>query len=144
MTRFTKSMTKSMTTAAAVLMVTAGVASAQNTMKAEVPFAFSVGNKVIEAGTIRVRFSSDAGKMLIVDNYATKQAYIALPKSIGDAPKSWVESGQAKLAFDCSTGTCALARVWRGEGSAIDLSGPRTRSGDVHLTEIVMKPDKGD
>ena len=144
MTRFTKSMT----TAAAVLLVTvgvtAGVASAQNTMKAEVPFAFSVGNKVIEAGTIRVRFNSDSGKMLIVDNYATKQVYIALPKLIGDAPKSWVESGQAKLAFDCSTGTCVLARAWRGEGSAIDLYSPKTRSGDVHLTEIVMKPDKGD
>ena len=140
MTRFTKSMM----TAAAVLMVTAGVASAQNTMKAEVPFAFSVGNKMIDAGTIRVRFSSDNVKLLIVNNYATRQTYIALPKVVGDAPKSWVASGQAKLAFDCSTGTCALTRAWRGEGSAIDLYGPRTRSGDVHLTEIVMKPDKGD
>jgi hypothetical protein len=144
MTRLTKSVTKAMTTAAAVLLVTAGVASAQSTMKAEVPFAFTVNNKVIEPGTIRVRFSGQSVKLLFVDNFDTKQSYIAMPQSSADAPKDWVESGQAKLAFDCSSGTCVLARVWRGEGSAYDVYRPKTRSGDVHLTEIVMKPDKGD
>ena len=137
-------LTKSMTTAAAVLLVSAGVASAQSTMKSEVPFAFTVGNKVIEPGTIRVRISGENAKLLLVDNFVTKQSYIAMPKSHGDAPKNWVESGQARLAFDCSTGTCALARVWQGQGNAYDVYRPKTRSGDVHLTEIVMKPDKGD
>ena len=144
MTRLTRSISRSMTTAAAVLLVTAGVASAQSTMKAEVPFAFTVGNKVIEPGTIGVRFRGENVKLLLVDNFATKQSYIAMPKSYGDAPRNWVESGQARLAFDCSTGTCALARVWQGQGSAYDVYRPRTRSGDVHLTEIVMKLDKGD
>ena len=131
-------------TAAVVLMITAGVASAQSTMKAEVPFAFTVGNKVIDAGTIRVRFSGENVKLLLVDNFATKQAYLAMPKSYGDAPKNWVESGQARLLFDCSTGTCTLAQVWQGQGSVYNVYRPGTRSGDVHLTEIVMKLDKGD
>lgn len=144
MTRLTKSMTKSMTTAAAVLLVSAGIASAQSTMKADVPFAFTVGNKVMEPGTIRVRLVSENSLALIVNNQATHESYVALPKSVGEAPKDWVESGLAKLGFDCSEGTCVLARVWRGTGYAYELHGPRTRHGEVHLTEIAMKPDKGD
>ena len=96
-----KRLTNSMATAAAVLMVTAGVASAQNLMKAEVPFAFSVGNKVMEPGTIRVRlFDGPTGSgPITVNNSATQRTYVVLPKSEGDAPKQWIKSGQAKLAF---------------------------------------------
>src|SRR5213593_1034654 len=46
--------TTCMTTAAAALMITAGIASAQTSMKAEVPFAFSVGSKVAEPGTYQM------------------------------------------------------------------------------------------
>ena len=144
MTRLTKSMSQTMTTAAAVLLVTAGVASAQSTMKAEVPFAFTVGNKVMEPGTIRVRLVSENSMALIVNNQATHESYMALPKSVGNAPKNWAESGLPKLGFDCSEGTCILARVWRGTGYTYELHGPKTRHGEVHLTEIALKADKGD
>ena len=141
-----KRLTNSMATAAAVLMVTAGVASAQNLMKAEVPFAFSVGNKVMEPGTIRVRLldGHTAKGAITVNNYATRRTYIVLPKSEGDAPRQWIESGQAKLAFDCTSGACILVRAWSGAGRAYEFYGPKTRSGEVQLTEIVMKPDKGE
>jgi hypothetical protein len=148
MTRLTKSMSKSMTTAAAVLLVTllvtAGVASAQSTMKAEVPFAFTVGNKVMEPGTIRVRLVNENSIALIVNNQATHESYIVLPASVGEAPRQWTESGLAKLGFECTEGSCTLVRVWRGTGYAYGLHGPKTRNGEVHLTEIAMKPDKGD
>jgi hypothetical protein len=137
-------LTKIMTTASAVLMVTAGVASAQSTMKAEVPFAFTVGNKVMEPGTIRVRLVSENSMALIVKNDAANEGYVVLPASVSDAPKKWIESGYAKLGFDCTEGTCVLARVWRGTGYAYELHGPKARHGEVHLTEITMKPDKGD
>jgi hypothetical protein len=134
-----------MTTAAAALMMTAGVASAQQSlMKAEVPFAFSVGNKVMEPGTIRVRLLGGHSVAMIVNNFDANRSYIVLPKSIGDAPKKWIASGEPKLGFDCSTGACILVRVWSGQGSAYQLHGPKTRGGEVLLTEIVMKPDKGD
>jgi hypothetical protein len=74
---------------------------------------------------------------MIVSNYDAKRAYIALPKSVGDAPKNWVASGAAKIAFDCSTGACMLAKVWYGEGLAYEFYGPKTRSGETLLTEIV-------
>jgi hypothetical protein len=142
-----KRLTNSMATAAAVLMVTAGVASAQQSLlKAEVPFAFSAGNKVMEPGTIRVRpLGGNIGRAaVIVNNYDAKHSYIVLAMSVGDAPAKWIASGQPRLGFDCTTGACILARVWYGEGYAYQLYGPKTRSDEVLLTEIVMKPDRGD
>ena len=140
-----KRFTKYMTTAAAVLMATAGVASAQGVMKAEVPFAFHVGSKVMEPGTIRVRMIGNTGnESMIVNNYDAKRAYIVLPEAPRDAPKNWVASGMPRLGFDCSTGACVLAKVWYGEGYAYDFYGPKTKSGETLLTEIVMTPDKAD
>jgi hypothetical protein len=138
-----KRLTNCMTTAAAVLMVTAGVASAQTALKAEVPFAFHVGGRVMEPGTIRVRLSGGGFGSMIVSNFAAKRSYIVLPKSAGDAPKKWIASGEARMSFDCSTGTCSLVRVWAGEGHAYQLYGPKTRGGETLLTEIVMKADNG-
>jgi hypothetical protein len=139
-----KRLTNCMTTAAAVLMVTAGVASAQTLLKAEVPFAFHVGGRVMEPGTIHVRLNRGNAAIVTVHNFATKRSYIVLPKSTGDAPRKWIASGEPRLGFDCSTGTCILAQVWSGEGRAYQFYGPKTRAGETLLTEIVMKPDKGD
>ena len=141
-----KRLTNCTLTAAAVLLVTAGVASAQTIMKAEVPFAFSVGNKVMEPGTIRVGLLSmnSGSPAIVVNNHDAKRSYIVLPKSNGDAPKKWIESGEPKLGFDCSTGACVPVQVLNGRGTAYTVHGPRTRSGETLLTEIVMKPDKAE
>src|SRR5271169_7243199 len=78
-----KRITNYVTTAAAVLIMTAGVASAQSIMKAEVPFAFHVGSNVMEPGTIRVRVTSEtAYSALIVNNFEAKRTYVVLPKSV--------------------------------------------------------------
>jgi hypothetical protein len=141
-----KRLTNLIATAAAALIVTAGVASAQNVLKAEVPFAFHVGNNVMEPGTIHVRTLSgiSGGRVILVNNYAARRSYIVLPRLVGDAPKSWVASGDPKLAFDCSTGVCVLAQFWTGQGYAYSFHGPKTKAGETMLTEIVMKPDKAD
>ena len=133
------------TTAAAVLIATAGVASAQNTLKAEVPFAFHVGSNVMEPGTIRIQVMSrqTGNQALVVSNSDTKRSYIVLPKSTGDAPKNWLASGVPKLGFDCSSGTCILAKAWNGEGYAYEFYHPKTKGGETLLTEIVMMPDRG-
>src|SRR5450755_3647986 len=74
-----KRLTNCMTTAAAVLMVTAGVASAQTLLTAEVPFAFHVGGRVMEPGTIHVRLNRGNAAIVTVHNFATKRSYIVLP-----------------------------------------------------------------
>ena len=140
-----KRITNYVTTAAAVLIATAGVASAQNTLKAEVPFAFHVGSNVMEPGTIRLQVMSrqTGNQALVVSNSDTKRSYVVLPKSTGDAPKNWIASGVPKLGFDCSSGTCILAKAWNGEGYAYEFYRPKTKSGETLLTEIVMTPDRG-
>ena len=140
-----KRITNYVTTAAAVLIMTAGVASAQTSLKAEVPFAFHVGSNVMEPGTIRVQtMNGNTGiRSLVVGNYDARRTYIVLPKSVGDAPKSWVATGVPKLGFDCSSGTCILVKAWDGAGSAYEFYGPKTKSGETLLTEIVMTPDRG-
>jgi hypothetical protein len=140
-----KRITNYVTTAAAVLIMTAGVASAQSIMKAEVPFAFHVGGNVMEPGTIRVQvMGGNTGvRALTVNNYEARRSYIVLPKSVGDAPKSWVASGVAKLGFDCSSGTCILAKAWNGAGNAYEFYRPKNKGGETLLTEIVMTPDRG-
>jgi hypothetical protein len=139
-------LTNTLATAAAALIVTVGVASAQNGLKAEVPFAFQVGSKVMEPGTIHVRMLNgiNGGRAILVNNYGARRGYIVLPKLVGDAPKSWVASGDPKLAFDCNTGACVLAQFWTGQGYAYSFHGPKTKAGETMLTEIVMKPDKAD
>ena len=140
-----KRLTNSMATAAAVLMVTAGVASAQQSLlKAEVPFAFSVGNKVMEPGTIWLGLvdSRTGSGPITVNNSATQRTYVVLPKSESDAPRRWIERGQAKLTFDCTSGACILIRAWTGTGRVYKFYGPKTRSGEVQLTEIATKPDR--
>jgi hypothetical protein len=141
-----KRLTNCIATAVAALIVTAGVASAQNVLKAEVPFAFHVGSKVVEPGTIHVGMLSgiNGGRAILVNNYAARRSYIVLPKLVGDAPKSWVASGEPKLGFDCSMGVCVLAQFWTGQGYAYSFHGPKTKAGETMLTEIVMKPDKAD
>src|SRR6185503_8946918 len=70
-------------TAAAALIITAGTASAQSLMKAEVPFAFNVGNKVVEPGTYRIGIVSPmtSNVVLRVDNVDTKSTHMMLPQA---------------------------------------------------------------
>ena len=140
-----KRITNYLTTAAAVLIATAGVASAQSTMNAEVPFAFHVGSNVMEPGTIRVQVIAGTGtnSTIVVSNSETRRSYLVLPKSVADAPKNWIASGVPKLGFDCSSGTCILAKAWNGEGYAYEFYRPKTKGGETLLTEIVMTPDRG-
>ena len=113
-----KRTTTYMATAAAALIMTAGTASAQSLMKAEVPFAFSVGNKVVEPGTYRIGFVSrmTSNVILRVDNVDTKSTHMMLPQASSGPSAKWLAGGAPRLAFDCSTGACVLKQVWFGDG----------------------------
>ena len=142
-----KRMTNKMMTAAAVLMIGAGVASAQDAMKAEIPFAFSVGGQVTEPGNYQVRMvpGSSATKILGLYNATTHRTYMVAAMVQSDAPNNWKATGAPRAAFDCSTGACSLRKVWFGEGNAYEFHGPKTKSGEMQLTEILLKSNtKGD
>ena len=141
-----KRMTNKMMTAAAVLMIGAGVASAQTTMKAEIPFAFSTAGTVTAPGTYEVRPLGGVsnGSVFKLHNATTGKTYLLVSNVNSDAPKGWKTSGAARVAFDCSTGACVLRKIWFGEGYTYEFSGPRIKSGEMQLTEILLKSEKGD
>ena len=91
-------------------------------LKAEVPFAFHVGSKVMEPGTIHVRMLSgtNGGHAMIVNNYAARRGYIVLPKQVGDAPKSWLASGDAEVGLRLQHGGLCT-------GEDLDRPGQRLR-----------------
>jgi hypothetical protein len=133
--------------AAAALVVSAGVASAQS-MKAEIPFTFRAGDKIMTAGTYLVtptRHLSGAVsfRVLKTDN-ENRVLLLALP---GEDPKAeWKATGQAVLTFQCVASNCALAGVWTGiDHPAYRFPHPRMdRNEPTHIATVVLEVQKGD
>jgi hypothetical protein len=124
-----KRTTMNLMLAAAALMVASTVASAQ-TMKAEIPFAFRVGNKVMTPGTYRVWTSNNESQLQIVGLHGGVLVGSGVRE---DAPKAWQSAGKPILQFACDNdGGCVLRRFWTGnsEGFAHRVTGPK-RGGDA-------------
>ena len=97
--------TKLMFTAA--ILVAAGAASAQP-MKADIPFAFQAGGKVMAAGTYRVDLRGPSGTVTI-HGTGREGAVIAIPITHIDRKEN-----TAKLVFVCGRGPCSLVQAWPG------------------------------
>ena len=135
--------TKLMITAAAVAIATS-VASAQS-LKAEIPFAFRAGGKVMAPGSYAV--TTDASRHYVVlSNYDAKDSAIAMPASLANAPKNWAADGNPMLAFACGAGPCELAQLWTASGYPA-MKFAHGKSGSVEqasLTEIRLVKTNGD
>src|ERR1035438_4845280 len=97
--------TKLMFTAA--VLVAAGAASAQP-MKADIPFAFQAGGKVMAAGTYLVDLRGPSGTVTI-HGTGREGAVIANPITHIDRKEN-----TAKLVFVCGRGPCSLVQAWPG------------------------------
>jgi hypothetical protein len=138
--------TKNLMAAAAALVVSAGMVSAQTViMKADVPFAFQVNGKVMPAGTYYVaNHSKTSVPVFSLQNYQGQSAMTAPPVP-QDAAKAWRADQQPRLAFECGDSGCALSQVWTGGAApAYKLSRPKTMGLNTHIAVVVMRPDKGD
>ncbi|HTS65202.1 MAG TPA: hypothetical protein VMH28_24435 [Candidatus Acidoferrales bacterium] len=131
---------KLMITAAAVAMVT-GVASAES-LKADIPFAFRAGGKVMAPGTYRVT-TSDAKHYVVLANFAAKDSVIAVPVAQTNPPKS---GNDPVITFDCGRGPCELVRLWTASGyPALKFSHSKSGSTEqASLTEIRLVRANGD
>ncbi|HTS67029.1 MAG TPA: hypothetical protein VMH28_33620 [Candidatus Acidoferrales bacterium] len=139
-----KSFTSKLMITAAALVVATGVASAQS-LKAEIPFAFRAGGKLMAPGTYQVA-DSDSKRYLVLHNYEAKASVIMIPALLKDPPKAWAAKGDPVIAFACGTGPCELAEIWSASGyPAMTFS--RGKSGSVEqasLTEIRLVRANGD
>ena len=129
------------TLAVAALAVAAGTVSAQ-TLKAEIPFAFRVGNKVMQPGEYRITLTSGSAPILNLHNFERRQSALLATAYMNDVPKQWKAAGLPKLAFLCGEGPCTVSQVWTGEGYALSFNTPRGKNGEPHIAEIVLRRDR--
>ena len=138
-----KSITTRLMIAAAALAVASGAASAQ-AMKADIPFAFRLGDALLEPGSYRVDVASRNGVVFLM-NTGTKSGAAVLSNP-ATAARVWQASGIPMLAFECSAGQCALAKLWTGpEGPAYVIPHRKTGGGEqASVTLIRMVKANGD
>lgn len=116
--------TRTIMIAMAAVAIATGVASAQ-ALKADIPFAFRVGNDLYAPGSYRVELQS-AGTRIFVQTAEKGHGTVILTQSSVNVPKQWRESGAPTLAFECGLGRCQLTQVWSGdELPAFNVSHPR-------------------
>jgi hypothetical protein len=121
---------------AAAALVTAGAASAQ-VLKADIPFEFQAGGKVMAAGTYQV-YLRVVGGTVILKNANRNAAITAMPSSHIEG----AEQG-AKLVFRCVHGSCSLAQVWPGDsGPGLTFPTPKLDRNEVASTAVIhLRPN---
>ncbi len=101
---------------AVAALAVAGVASAQ-TLKADIPFGFRVGEKVMAPGHYLVDLRTGNGvEVFRVYNDSEHDAALAMPNIKHDPAKEWRADGKSRLAFECVDSACALSEIWTGAG----------------------------
>jgi hypothetical protein len=87
----------------------------QTTMKADVPFAFSIpGGAGEAAGNYVINLDThNTGKVLRLYNFDTHHGTLAITYSAGGGPRQNVEP---RLVFRCGDEGCALSEVWTANG----------------------------
>ena len=137
--------TTRMMIAATTIMVAAGVASAQS-LKAEIPFSFRAGNKMMAAGSYQITKLQSGAPLFRFANANSGYRIILLPRAASDAEKTWENVGKPVLRFECGGTTCALAGLWTGLGNPqYDFSRPKLgMEGPVSVATIALRPDRAD
>ena len=93
------------------LMFNATSAPAQSFAKADVPFAFNIGQKQMSAGTYEVKIEGAASDMILIRNVETGESALSVARY--ETPRST----EGKLVFNHVGKEYFLSQVWRGSGS---------------------------
>jgi hypothetical protein len=140
-----KSMTTKLMMTAGALAIATGIASAQQ-YRADIPFAFRAGDRVLAAGTYVVRVKEEQSPLVTIIDARTRHSIVLLAASRSGSSKSPDGSPEPALTFVCGTGRCSLARFWTGPASP-GLTFPQARLGKderASATEIRMVKLNGD
>jgi hypothetical protein len=139
-----KSMTTKLLITAAALAIATGVASAQQ-YRADIPFAFRAGGKMMAPGSYTIQVRESATYMVFLHNYEARQGVVLVPGSHEDGRKDPAD-GNPSLTFVCGSSRCSLARMWTGPASPA-LTFPQPRLGkeeQASATEIRLVKVNGD
>ena len=103
-----------------VFLAFAGAACAQQTIKATVPFEFSVGKQIFPAGEYRVTSIGDS--LLTVQGERNMPTIFVLTQ-----PMSSLKTFNPKLRFQVENGQHVLSEVWSEGASGYKLFVPKQR-----------------
>jgi hypothetical protein len=148
MTRITTTnFTTRMMIAAATLVAAAGTVSAQG-LKAEIPFAFRAGSRVMAAGTYQVKIDTlkNGQPMFRIRNADGGASVLMAGTTARDPKKAWVETGRPVLSFTCGTSRCALAEIWSGPDQySYAVPTPKLgRDEPTHIAIVLMRHQSGE
>lgn len=134
-----KTTTMNLMIATAALAVAACSASAQ-TLKAEIPMSFRAAGVVMAPGSYEIRRVSATGPEYVhVYNLQTHASVVLVSGTKSDAPKDWLHEGTPKLAFECLGDSCALRRMWNGQGTEqYVFPAPKARPGDIEARQMTL------
>jgi hypothetical protein len=141
-----KRLTTNLMIAAAAIAAVAGSASAQ-TLKADIPFTFQVGDAVMAPGTYYVIASQNAGSRHLVFRNADTKASALAQYSMGDVSKAWKSRGTPLVRFECSGARCAIREMWTSPDnvSSYRFRGPKLAAdGDTRMATIPLTIVKAD
>ena len=130
---------KRFTMTVAVMAVATGIAAAQ-TYRAEIPFAFQVGGKVMAPGSYSVRVASQHA-IVTLANYDAKDTAMVIAK---DRERTGKANGTPVLAFECGAGRCALSRLSTGTGDDLGFSRAKGGTETAAAMEIRLVKMNGD
>ena len=136
---------KGMTTLMIVigLVLVAGVATANgqsgNTLVAQVPFEFIVGDKTLASGEYKLRTVNNAGDALIINNAEARDRAIRFTSPIGH------ENGKtyARLVFHRYDNRYFLSQVWMA-GESVGRELRKSAQERAIARELAAIPAKGD
>ena len=119
------------------LMFNATNAYSQSVAKANVPFAFNVGQKQLPAGTYEVKVEGAASATIMIRNIETGQSALSIAEY--EAPRS----SEGKLVFNHVGNNYFLSQVWRESGSQGASIPTSRRERELTKELLLAKASKG-
>jgi len=132
---------KKMTMSVALMAVATGIAAAQ-TYRAEIPFAFQVGGKVMAPGNYALRISSQHA-IVTLANVDAKDTAMIMANNRERTGKETAGAPPA-LTFECGVGRCALSRLRTGVSDTLMFARPKGGTETAAATEIRLVKLNGD
>jgi hypothetical protein len=90
-----------------------GTTAFGQTLKATVPFSFSVPLGGVAAGNYTINLDGNSSKTVRLYNVDTKQAVVAITQRAGGGP---ADPNYPHLIFRCGEEGCALSEIWTPNG----------------------------
>jgi hypothetical protein len=106
-----------------LLAGSAAYAQSSQPLQADVPFAFTVREAMLPAGSYRVTFAPNSHVLRVQGVNQPADAALALATPESDPQRS---AGAARLVFHCHGKECSLAQVWQGGNAGVGVELPQS------------------